>query len=171
MNASTPLTIPARGTFLPEQGGYFHGLYQLGSQLVGEVTGPKAECTVKGVVWHPDYIDIPGATSDFDGLANTLAMAEAGSPLAQAALACRAGGLDGWYVPARGGQLLQWGARLDLPEDEAFEPRWHWSSTQYSRNLAFYQYFDDGRTTADLKDWEHGCARFVRRFLIQSLNP
>ena len=164
MNARTPLiTIPALGAQL--EGGYFHGVVLIDGHLWGEVTGPKADCHVSGLAWHPDYTDIAGATSDFDGLANTRAMAIAGSPLAQAALACRSGGFDDWAIPARGSQLLQW-AHLKplLPEAEAFATKWHWSSTQFSRFTAFRQSFYYGLTNVSDKSWESGCARFVRRF-------
>jgi hypothetical protein len=164
MNAPLPtITIPALGAQL--EGGFFHGVVLIDGQLWGEVTGPKADCHVSGLAWHPDYTDIAGALSDFDGLANTRAMAAAGSPLAQAALACRSGGFDDWAIPARGSQLLQW-AHLKplLPEAEAFATKWHWSSTQFSRYYAFNQLFNGGYTYDSGKSWEGGCARFVRRF-------
>lgn len=164
MNAPLPtITIPALGAQL--EGGFFHCVVLIDGQLWGEVTGPKADCQVSGLAWHPDCTDIAGATSDFDGLANTRAMAAAGSPLAQAALACRSGGFDDWAIPARGSQLLQW-AHLKplLPDAETFAPKWHWSSTQFSRYYAFYQSFFNGTTVIGGKSWEDGCARFVRRF-------
>lgn len=172
MTTTNPITLPALGTLLPDQGGYYHGAFQLAGQLWGEVTAPKATGELVGVAWHAKYADVPGARSSFDGLANTQAMAEAGSKLAQQALATRINGLDGWYLAARGGLLLQRdNLQHLLPEDEAFEPRWYWSSTQSSRRNAFYQNFGYGSTDARFKYWEGGCARFVRRFLIQSLNP
>ena len=164
MNARTPLiTIPALGAQL--EGGYFHGVVLIDGHLWGEVTGPKADCHVEGLAWHPDYTDLAGASSDFDGLANTRAMAAAGSPLAQAALACRSGGHDDWAIPARASQLLQWGnLRPLLSAEEAFDRKRHWSSTQFSRLSAFRQHFNDGYTDRSDKSWEGGCARFVRRF-------
>ena len=169
MNAPLPtITIPALGAQL--EGGFFHGVVLIEGQLWGEVTGPKADCQVSGLAWHPDCTDIAGATSDFDGLANTRAMAAAGSPLAQAALACRSGGFDDWAIPARGCQLLQ-RAHLKplLPEAEAFASKWYWSSTQFSRYLAFTQHFNYGYTSFIDKSWDGGCARFVRRSSIESL--
>jgi hypothetical protein len=52
---------------------------------------------------------------------------------------------------------------------EAFERAWYWSSTQtqFSRYHAYSQGFDYGYTYYfDLKSWEGGRARPVRRFLI-----
>ncbi|PHM20965.1 MAG: hypothetical protein CK604_00715 [Curvibacter sp. PD_MW3] len=166
MNApeTLKLTIPALGHLV--EGGFFHGILLIDGKLYGEVTGPAADCFVKDLVWLPDYKDVPGATSESDGLANTLAMAEAGSPLGQAALACRSGGFDDWYVPARVGALLQYGnlkPRLDAAE--AFDTDyWHWTSTQYSRDTAWSQGFYDGYTLSYGKSWSGGAARFVRRF-------
>jgi hypothetical protein len=166
MNARTNLIVPTIGALV--EGGLFHGVLLIAGQLWGEVTAPKAEGEITGHTWLPTYQDVPGAASDFDGLANTVAMAEAGSTLAQAARALRINGRDDWYLPARGGQLLQWGnLRAVLDPAEAFEGAWYWSSTQYSRNYAFYQFFGNGYTYGDSgKSWEGGRARAVRRFLI-----
>ncbi|MDR3414191.1 MAG: DUF1566 domain-containing protein [Formivibrio sp.] len=48
---------------------------------------------------------------------------------------------------------------------EAFEPRWHWSSTQYSAHCAFFQYFDTGHQCGNAKGNEY-CARAVRRLSV-----
>ncbi len=159
MNARITTPLPALGAAI--QGGFFHGILLLDGRIWGEVTAPKDGGEIEGA-WLDTYTDLTGATSDFDGLGNTNAMADAGSSLAQQARALRIGGFDDWYIPARGGQLLQWGnLKPLLPEAEQFERRWYWSSTQCSRNHAFSQYFYDD------KSWEGGRARAVRRFLIE----
>ncbi|OGO99921.1 MAG: hypothetical protein A2Z93_14355 [Curvibacter sp. GWA2_64_110] len=166
MNApeTLKLSIPALGHLV--EGGFFHGVLLVDGKLYGEVTGPAADCFVKDLVWLPDYKDVPGATSASDGLANTRAMAEAGSPLGQAALACRSGGFDDWYVPARVGALLQHGNLKPLLDAaEAFDTDyWYWTSTQCSRDYAWSQYFLYGNTGYSDKSWSGGAARFVRRF-------
>lgn len=165
------IQLPTLGTFLPEQGGYFHGAYFIGGQLFGEVTGPAAECYVRGLPWHPEYVDVPGARSNWDGRANTLAMAMVNSPLAEKALACRSGGFADWYVPARGGLLLQLdikAALLDVKGEAFDESKWHWSSTQYDRLDAFRQGFAYGTTDFYRKAWEGGAARFARRFSLSA---
>jgi len=169
MNAIEPLklTLPTLGHLV--EGGFFHGVLLIDGKLYGEATGPKADCFVENLPWMKTYKDVPGATSDWDGLVNTQAMAKAGSPLAEAAQACRSGGFDDWYVAARGGLLLQYGIKKLLPEAEAFEERLHWSSTQFSRYYAFHQHFDLGSTNTFDKSWSGGAARFVRRFLLESL--
>jgi hypothetical protein len=127
MNARTSLAIPAFGELI--EGGLFHGILLLNGHVWGEVTAPKA-LEIVGP-WHTEYTDVAGAKSDFDGLANTIAMAEAGSELAKQLRTLQHEGLGNWYLPARGGQLMQF-ANLKplLEESEAFEDAWYWSSTQ-----------------------------------------
>lgn len=167
MNARIQTLLPALGAAI--HGGLFHGVLLVDGQLWGEVTAPKAEGEISGLAWHPKYKDVPGAASTFDGLANTIAMAAAGSPLAKAVRELRIGGFDDWYLPARGGQLLQWDLKPLLPEAETFEDAWYWSSTQYSRLSAFGQYFGNGSSDYSGKDWEGGRARAVRRCSLESL--
>lgn len=165
MNARISTNLPALGATM--EGGFFHGVMLIDGQLWGEVTAPKASGDIAGHVWLPEDNDVPSAKSDFDGLVNTRAMADAGSPLAKAILALRIDGHEDWYLPARGGQLLQW-ANLQqrLDDSERLERAWYWSSTQYSRGYAYFQYFDNGNTYDDVKGWKGGRARAVRRFLI-----
>ena len=166
MNTRTIFQYPAIGALT--HGGYFHNVVLLDGKLWGEVTGPKAECEVSGLVWHPEYTDVP--TTDFDSVANTQAMAEAGSPLGQAALACRAGGFDDWAVPSRGSQLMQWAMRGALDASGAFDAKWYWSSTQLSRDDACIQYFGYGYTFYNFKDWQGGSVRFVRRTITRTVS-
>lgn len=158
------------GTFMPEHGGFFHGVLLVGGRIYGEVTGPKAECEVRDLAWLAEHEDVPGARSGSDSLANTRAMAAAGSPLGLAAQACRSGGFDDWAVPARGSALLQHeNLHPLLTEAEAFDiTKAYRTSTQYSRHFAWYVDFELGYIYANGKSWAGGAARFVRRF---PLNP
>lgn len=158
--------LPPFGTFI--QGGYFHGIFQIGQELWAEVTAPKAQGQITSKAWLDKYADVPGATSDFDGAANTQAMLNAGSPLAQAVRGLDINGFTDWYLPARGGLLMQHSnLRPLLTVDEAFAEKWHWSSTQFSRFNACSQGFLSGDTSNDLKVWTGGFARAVRRFRIE----
>ena len=47
---------------------------------------------------------------------------------------------------------------------------WYWTGTQYSEYLAYGQYFDNGFQSYFNKKYEGRC-RFVRRLILQSLNP
>ncbi len=50
---------------------------------------------------------------------------------------------------------------------ELFEPYWHWTSTQYSADTAFVQYFYDGLQDGYVKKYE-GRVRAVRRLPVNS---
>ena len=166
MNARIQTIVPAFGTLI--EGGFYHGLYQLGDEIWGEVTAPKAEGETTGLVWHNDYTDIAGACSDFDGLANTIAMADAGSPLAQWAREQRIGGFDDWFVTARAGLQLQLSnLQPVLLAAEKFDPVVHVSSTQFDSYDAYYQYFGYGGAGILSKSWKGRRARLVRRFRVQ----
>jgi hypothetical protein len=87
-------------SFYPEHGGFFSGTICIADALFGVITAPKAHGQYSGI-WLPSYADVPGATSCFDSKANTIAMAEAGSPIAQQALATTIHGFSDWVIPAR----------------------------------------------------------------------
>jgi hypothetical protein len=86
--------------FIAEAGGFFSGTIRINDALYGVITAPKAEGQYSGI-WLPSYDDVPGATSCFDSKANTIAMAEAGSPIALKALATTINGHSDWVIPAR----------------------------------------------------------------------
>ena len=160
------LPLPAFGSLI--QGGYFHGVFQIGQDLWGEVTAPKALGQLSGHAWLDGYKSVPGASSDFDGLANTQAMLEAGSPLAKAVRSLQINGMGDWYIAARGGVLMQCSnLKPLLTAEEAFDPAIYWSSTQFSRDFAYSQYFSYGGMDSYFKDWPGGLARAVRRFRIE----
>jgi hypothetical protein len=89
-------TVP--GT--PFEGGYYVGRLRVGTQIVALIVAPKAAGETEGT-WLPDYAEAPGATSFFDGAANTAAMATAGSPIATWAQSLSINGFSDWYLPAR----------------------------------------------------------------------
>ena len=202
MNTNTTPAILAPETIgTPFEGGFYGGKIRIGLAICAIVWAPKAEGEIKGK-WLDSYTDVPGATSCFDSMANTKAMAEAGSPLAKWALGLEINGHTDWCIPAR--DVLEMGYRYLKPTDdenncsfrdgdnassipagyhytdespaqttseafkeggtEAFEARWHWSSTQSSGNGAFFQGFSLGYQLNYCKSCE-GRARAVR--LIQ----
>jgi len=97
--------------------------------------------------WGEYGLDVPGAKSYSDGEANTRAMAEAGSEVAVKALEL------GAHIPSHLEGALLMSAKADglvtLRED-----RWHWLSTQYSANLAYYVDFGGGWLGYLAKDYE-----------------
>lgn len=98
MNTITDITLPAIGTPMP--GGFFSGVIMLDGQRRAIIAASKKLGELRGI-WQPDYIDVPGAKSCNDGLANTRAMAEAGSPIAKQVLGLEIDGLNDFYIPAQ----------------------------------------------------------------------
>lgn len=97
MNQNTK-TIPAPiGAAI--QGGFFAGLITIGWETYALVVAPKEGETVS--TWHDSMTSVPGAESYNDGVSNTAAMLEAGSPLAKWARGLSIGGHDDWYLPSR----------------------------------------------------------------------
>jgi len=83
----------------PLEGGFFNGLYVENGQERVSIRAGKGGI-LQGV-WLPSYTAVPGARSYTDSLANTIAMAEAGSDLAKQFLALRLGGHEDWGIAAR----------------------------------------------------------------------
>ena len=183
------------------EGGYFAGVINVAGTHYGLVLSPKAG-DLDPLPWGEFGQDI-GASSCCDGMANTVAMAEAGSELAQAIQKLDINGFDDWYLPARDEQEMLYRQFKPLDHDnaatfrdgdnpssvpagypytaalpvqttapafqedgpEAFQPRFYWSSSQYSANSAWYQVFANGDQLTGHKD-DALRARAVRRFLI-----
>jgi hypothetical protein len=82
------------------EGGYFAGRILLAGIAYGVLVAPKAEGEHKDANWIARYKDAPGALSYNDGLANTDAMAAAGSKLAKWARDLSISGHTDWYLPA-----------------------------------------------------------------------
>ena len=116
MNASTKpeFQVPATiGTAF--EGGFYGGKIRIGVAIFAIVWAPKAEGEITGK-WLDTYTSVPGATSCFDSMANTKAMAEAGSPIAKQALAASISGHSDWCIPAR--DVLEMGYRYLKPTTE-----------------------------------------------------
>jgi len=145
MNAPQELNATTVPIGTPMHGGFLIGRFFLEHQPFALIVAPKAT-EFPATVWSKSEKKVEDALSDFDGLHNTGAMAEAGSPLAQKIRALETGGEVIWYLPSRGELLLAWSAREALPEAERFEEDGYWSSTQDAGNVAcaWSQSFDDG---------------------------
>jgi len=150
--ATSPLAHDTRpvGGFFPLgaaiEGGILIGRFFLEVKPFALIAAPKQEGEFPLAAWHKATRRIEGALSDFDGLANTRAMAEDGSPLAVKILGLKIAGFEDWYLPSRGELLLAWSARAAMPKGEEFEDNWYWSSTQYAgdSDYAWFQSFDGG---------------------------
>lgn len=90
----------------PFAGGFYMGRYFANGEERALIDSGRAG-DLYGA-WGEYSKDIPGAKSYFDGRANTIAMAEAGSELAQKVLLLEIGGCNDWYLPARDQLELQY---------------------------------------------------------------
>lgn len=144
--------------------------------------GGRYEGIVRGENGQPDYhiylltgkeaakvrgqygptIDITGETSEFDGMANTQAMAAAGSDLAKKALAFKFKKRSDYYIASRRE------ARIIASNDPDAIKDWAWTSTQNRArsDCAWVQYFGNGYQLNNHKSDEFP-AVLVRRQVIQ----
>ena len=81
------------------------------------------------------------------------------------ATALRTGGFNDWHVPTRDESALLYATVRGHIETG----HWYWTSTQSSRDDAWFQYFGNGNQTYGGKEFE-ARARAVRRFSVQSLD-
>ncbi len=117
------------------EGGFFAGRFFIGDQPHALIVAPKAEGQIAPMPWNASLKNVSGATSYCDGLANTRAMAKAGSELAKKMRALRIGGFEDWHLPSRLQLLLAYHELATVKAfaegaKEAFDRAWHWSSTQ-----------------------------------------
>lgn len=99
--AESRIELPAIGE--PLAGGFFAGRFRIDTrpdQTFALIVSPIAG-EIEKSAWATSHKRLEGALSFDDGLANTEAMAAAGSPLAQALLSLAIDGFDGWYLPAQ----------------------------------------------------------------------
>lgn len=82
-------------------GGFYAGRIRIGDQAFALIVAPKADGEHEDAPWNDTYSVVEGAQSYLDGLANTDAMAGAGSELAKWARGLRIGGHDDWYLPSQ----------------------------------------------------------------------
>ncbi len=84
-------------------------------------------------------IEVPNASSDHDGMANTVALADAGSDLCKEILALEIEGHKDFYLMSRTDARLCW---ANVPEQ--FKKEWYLTSTQCSALTAWIQDFING---------------------------
>jgi hypothetical protein len=160
-------TLPTFGEIVPGAGG------RLGAIMRGNLANGQREPDYAIIVldapavllpWGEYGKEIDGTNSPIDGLRNTQAMAQAGSPAAKHVTALRDGGFEDWYIPARAEYMALYG---NVPE--LFDKNWHWTSTQGSADNAFVQVFEYGLSYWGDKDDERR-VRAVRRIPLQHSN-
>ena len=99
MKPSTAKILPIIGTAL--DGGFYAGRIRIDDKPFALIVAPKADGEHDDSAWNGSIKDVTDAMSYFDGQANTLAMAKAGSKLAKWALDLRIDNLDDWYLPSQ----------------------------------------------------------------------
>jgi hypothetical protein len=82
------------------EGGFFAGCLRVNLDIYGLVVSP-IDGEHAATVWNKSKKALGDAMSYNNGLANTKAMATAGSKLAAWALELRIAGFDDWYLPSR----------------------------------------------------------------------
>ena len=168
---NTPeIILPAIGQ--PFAGGFFGGRFFMGTQARAIIFAPANEGEFEDVQYHKNSKGIEGATSAFDGLANTVAMAEAGSPLAKKILKLRIGGFDDWHLMACVPALVLYREIILVPEfkpgtKDGFACAWYWTSTRHAEDsdYAWCQSFDYGDQSYGIHDGSLR-ARAVRTIAI-----
>ncbi|KJV33239.1 hypothetical protein VI06_03335 [Aquitalea magnusonii] len=94
----TASILPAIGEAF--EGGFFANRIRIGANEFALIVAPKSTGEIT-MAWGSLGEDIEAARSCFDGMANTQAMAEAGSELAKWALSLDIDGHTDWYIPSR----------------------------------------------------------------------
>lgn len=154
---------PEPGAYWPEHQAHYAGLMVTpdGRSAWHLVVPDGAQFDLGEMPWGLDGEDIAGAKSVYDGRANTLAMAEAGSELAKAIRA-----LPGdCYLPSQAEALM-----MSTTLRGKLKGGWHWTSTQGSRYGAFDQSFGNGDSY-----WVSKVNEFrvlaLRRLTLQPFTP
>ncbi len=150
------------------EGGFFAGRFFIGDQPHALIVAPKAEGQIEPMCWNDSLKNVAGATSYCDGLANTKAMAKAGSELAKKMLALRIGGFSDWHLPSRLQLLVAYYELASVKAfaegaKEAFDRNWYWSSTQHAEYADYAWGQDFGYGGQDFwNKGNNGRARAVR---------
>lgn len=151
--------LPAIGQALAD-GVFYSRTWLNGKEYAYVDLGKAREFTGE---WGECDFNVEGASSYRDGAANTIAMAEAGSPIAKLALEIG----EGVFIPSAM-ELAALYAAKQAGEIDGFQDRWYWSSSQYSSGTAFGTYFTDGLTfiTGKYYEFRVRAVRAVRKIRI-----
>lgn len=156
-----PKQPPRIGEYWPGQGGVYAGLMRGadGQPNYHLVVAAGDDGFTEEITWGGDGQDESGAKSEWDGQANTLALARSGHEhhAAEWAVGLEIDGHADWYLPARREAALCYATVPEL-----FDKAWHWTSTQSSPNGAWNQNFYVGGQNFTRKSNELR-ARAVRR--------
>lgn len=157
-------TPPALGQYWEGQGGIYAGIMrgENGQPDYHLIVPTHADAAVAEVSWGSRGEDEPSSTSSWDGKANTAALMKSKNshPLVEFLKDLEVDGFSDFYIPSRREAAL---CSANCPE--IFRDGWHWTSTQYSADSAFFQDFEGGYQYLSGKD-NSLRVRAVRRFVI-----
>lgn len=174
MDTNAPVSLATASPGTPVGGGFLSHRFFIATIAYALIVSPKAEGDFDPMPWNKSRDMVAGACSYNDGLANTRAMAAAGSELGQRCLDLRIGGCDDWYLMSPQEAML---AHHELKAVDAFKEGgieafgrddWYWLSLQHATgpDYAFSAGFVDGHQDCTPKAIEYR-ARAVRRLVIQ----
>lgn len=155
--------IPAIGEIWPGEGGVNGGLFPGDGKPYYLIvpTGADAQAELE---WGGYREELDGAKSAHDGLTNTADLVETDTayPAAQFCSSFeRDGHKDFYLMSRREASFLE----ITLGDKDVFSKSWHWTSTQYSADGAFYLDFEGGWVDGYGKRYER-LVRPVRRKFI-----
>lgn len=160
---AVPTGVPAIGEYWPGEGGVNGGLFQGGDRpyyLIAP-TGDDAQADLE---WGGYGKELDGAKSPWDGQANTAYLAssnrENDHPAAQFCAGFERDGHKDFYLMARREATF-----LETTVAGLFSKPWHWTSSQFSADLAYRMGFGGGWLYAYGEDDER-LVRPVRRKFI-----
>jgi hypothetical protein len=157
--ANSLADVPPLGAHWPGQGGLNGGLRL-------DKHGKPYWLIVSGLTFTAEWGGYgkrePGAECEFDGMANTIALCESKIEHPAAQL-CRAHSCDGhqdfFLMSKRDAATLY----ANVPH---LFKGWHWTSTHYSANGAWAQYFVDGTQDTTFKDGKASVRAVRSQFIL-----
>jgi hypothetical protein len=161
--AYAPAVAPPKiGTYWTGQGGVYAGMGRGFDDMPDHhlIVPTDARAIFENRMLGTYGVDVSGASSDHNGMANTIALAAAGSELCKEALAVEIEGHKDFYLMSRTDARL---CMANVPE--LFEKEWHLTSTQYSNYGAWSQNFGYGCQDT-LGKGSKVRARLVRRLVL-----
>ncbi len=158
------INVPKVGERWLGQGGYYAGILKGCEGLPDQhliVASPESDGV--DLEWRVLDIETKGASSRWDGRANSLALIESDEnyPAALFASSYSCEGHNDYHLGSC--------AEMDLSKDnvpELFEKKWYWTSTQYSAFGVWTKDFNNTGQSVTVKNYK-GCVRPVRWIPVQ----
>lgn len=144
-----------------EQGGSIGGIMPSieGHPAYALIVAPEDAGFAEALEWG-EYGRSVNVQSDWNGMLNSIGMLSSGHPAVEFCADVRVGEFNDFYLPSRREASVMAGMAPQL-----FKPGWHWTSSQHSANVAFFQDFDDGHQGNGSKDCKLR-VRAVRRVVM-----